>query len=111
MGPGETEKAYYEGGLFFKPGFGAAEWEALKQRLPIGSIISGKVAHQARFGVFIDTDLGFPALAEIPSFGFRGIRFPEDYPGLLSSISGKISGFNEDNRQIRLSDSSVIIQI
>ncbi|MFD2721729.1 hypothetical protein ACFST9_23640 [Hymenobacter monticola] len=99
----ETADAYYEGGMFFKPGFGIDEWEALKQRLPVGSIITGKVVHQALFGVFIDAGLGFPVLMRVTEFGIikpSGLTFPDDYPALGGAISGQFCGFDEGNRQL-----------
>ncbi|MDO7852665.1 hypothetical protein [Hymenobacter convexus] len=103
MQPEEIEDAYYEGGMFFKPGFGVDEWETLKQRLPIGSIITGKVVHQAPFGVFIDAGLGFMVLMRVIEFGLikpNGLVFPDDYPAIGSVISGQFCGFNKGNRQI-----------
>jgi hypothetical protein len=93
MGPEKIKDAYYEGGMFFRPGFGIDEWYALKQRLPIGSIITGKVVHQAPFGVFVDASLGFPVLMHHGSFA-RGTRFPDDYPPLYSELAGQLLGFN-----------------
>jgi ribosomal protein S1 len=103
MFPEEAGDAYYKGGMFFKPGFGIAEWDALKQRLRIGSVITGKVIYQARFGVFVDAGLGFPALMRVTEFGVikpGGLAFPDDYPALGSAISGQFCGFDERNRQL-----------
>jgi hypothetical protein len=93
MAPEEAGDAYYEGGMFFKPSFGIGEWKALKQRLLIGSVITGKVVHQAPFGVFVDAGLGFLILMHYGSFG-PGIRYPDDYPPLHSELSGQILGFH-----------------
>jgi ribosomal protein S1 len=99
MEPEATEYAYYEGGRFFKPGFGIDEWEALKQRFPVGSIITGKVVHQAVFGVFVDAGLGFPFLMHHGSFA-QDTRFPDDYPPLHSELAGRILGFHDGSREI-----------
>jgi len=93
MSPETTEDAYHEGGMFFKPGFGVDEWDALKQHLPIGSIITGKVVRQFPFGVFVDAGLGFPVLMHHGSFA-RGTRFPDDYPPLDSELAGQLLGFH-----------------
>jgi ribosomal protein S1 len=103
MAPGEAGDAYYEGGILFKPGFGSEEWEALKQRLPVSSIITGKVVHQAPFGVFIDAGLGFPVLMRVAEFRVikpSSLAFSDDYPALGEAISGQFCGFNERNRQL-----------
>jgi hypothetical protein len=93
MEPEEADGVYYEGGMFFKPGFGVDKWEALKLRLPLGSTIIGKVVHQALFGVFIDAGLGFPVLMHHGSFVNRTMRFPDDYPPLHSELVGQLLGF------------------
>lgn len=102
MEPEETEGANYEGDTFFKPGFGVDEWEALKLQLSIDTIITGKVVHQAPFGVFIDANLGFHVLMFVAEFNDKGqaLIFPDDFPALNSALSGQFAGFNEINRQI-----------
>ena len=81
-----------------------AAWEALKQHLPSGTILTGTVYIQAQFGVFYDAGLGFPVLINVTEFGKLegGIQFPEDYPPLGSTISGELWGFDENNRQLRV---------
>ncbi|MGI4874655.1 MAG: DUF433 domain-containing protein [Janthinobacterium lividum] len=87
-------------GLFSEPQ--TAAWEALKQRLPLGSVLTGKVYIQAPFGVFYDTGLGFPVLMNVTEFGkLKGpILFPEEYPALGSDMTGYLAQF-DDNRQLR----------
>jgi ribosomal protein S1 len=80
-----------------------ATWETLKKRLPLGTILTGKVYIQAQFGVFYDTGLGFPVLINVPEFGKSegGMVFPDDYPALESTMSGYLAQFDENNRQLR----------
>jgi ribosomal protein S1 len=78
-------------------------WQQVKQELKIGSVLTGKVFTQVIFGVFFDAGLGFPVRMNITDFGIRtveGLQFPEDYPALQSSISGKLAGFDERTHQI-----------
>lgn len=87
-----------------------ATWEALKQQLPLGTLLTGKIYIQAQFGVFYDAGLGFPVLINVPEFGKPegGMLFPADYPPLGSSMSGEVCGFDENNRQIRVAKRFVI---
>jgi hypothetical protein len=80
-----------------------AAWEALKEQLLLGTILTGKVYIQAQFGVFYDAGLGFPVLINVPEFGKPegGMIFPDDYPALESTISGYLAQFDERNRQLR----------
>jgi len=78
-------------------------WQQVKQELAIGQVLTGKVFTQVIFGVFFDAGIGFPVRMNITDFGIEtveGLRFPEDYPALQSSISGKLAGFDESHHQL-----------
>jgi hypothetical protein len=78
-------------------------WLHLKQRLPLGTILTGTVFTQAIFGVFFDAGVGFPVRMNITDFGIeteQGMQFPADYPALNSKITGVLGGFDERNRQL-----------
>jgi ribosomal protein S1 len=78
------------------------KWEQLKQQLPIGSLLTGKVWARMPFGVFFDAGVGFPILLEIIHFGRERVLFPEDFPELASEINGRLVGFSEHNRQLHV---------
>ena len=84
-----------------------ARWEQLKQQLPIGSLLTGKVCARMPFGVFFDSGVGFPVLLKVIHFGIERVRFPEDYPELESVITGQLAGFAEDNRQLHVTIASL----
>jgi ribosomal protein S1 len=84
-----------------------AKWEQLKQRLPIGSLLTGKVWARMPFGAFFDAGVGFPVLLEVIYFGKERARFPEDYPELASELSGRLAGFDNSNRQLRVINASL----
>jgi ribosomal protein S1 len=91
----------------FLSGEYTAQWEQLKQQLPIGSLLTGKVWARMPFGVFFDAGVGFPVLLEVIHFGKKRVHFPDDYPELASQISGRLVGFDKDNRQLRVTNTSV----
>jgi hypothetical protein len=80
----------------------ASAWAALKQRLPLGTMLTGRVYIQAQFGVFYDAGLGFPILINVPEFGKPegGMVFPDDYPALESTMGGYLAQFDDSNRQL-----------
>ncbi|MGI4761802.1 MAG: hypothetical protein ACRYF0_13930 [Janthinobacterium lividum] len=87
-------------GLFSKQQ--TAAWATLKEQLPLGTILTGRVYIQAQFGVFYDAGLGFPVLINVPEFSkLGGIVFPDDYPALESTMSGYLVQFDDGNRQLR----------
>ncbi|MGI4835381.1 MAG: hypothetical protein ACRYFK_18160 [Janthinobacterium lividum] len=72
-------------------------WEHLKQELPLGAPLSGRIFARTHFGVFYDAGVGFPIRINVTDFGKPegGLVFPDDYPALASIISGEVSGFED----------------
>lgn len=78
------------------PAWGSAEqgkdWPEVKAALRIGQAVGGKVIAHAPFGVWIDIDIGFPALLLVVNM--RGAKLHritfEDYPAIGSEIDGRI---------------------
>jgi hypothetical protein len=79
-----------------------AEWNQLKQELPLGTVLTGRVFARAIYGVFFDSGHGFPVLVRVLDFGRPEghTQWPEDYPTLGSRISGLYCGVNEGGRQL-----------
>ncbi|MGI4762592.1 MAG: hypothetical protein ACRYF0_17920 [Janthinobacterium lividum] len=74
----------------------------MKKEVPLGTILSGSIYARMPFGVFYDAGVGFPVLLQVTEFGKPGMNFPNDYPELDSAISGRLAGFSDDNRQVRV---------
>ncbi|WP_303309734.1 hypothetical protein [Hymenobacter sp. BT730] len=78
-------------------------WQQLQTQLPVGTVLTGKVFTQAIFGVFYDAGVGFPVRMNITDFGKQtkhGMRFPDDYPPLNSTIKGRLLGFDNSTYQL-----------
>jgi len=86
----------------------AAAWEQLKQRLPLGRVLTGRVVIRTPFGVFYDAGQQFPVLINVPEFqkpeGY--MVFPNDYPALNSEMSGILVAFDDICYQLRVINSS-----
>jgi ribosomal protein S1 len=79
------------------------EWQSAKASLPAGSRISGTVVARYIFGLFVDIGVGFPALLPITQFDPPPRRRPvviEDYPAVGSPVTGRSVAFDEERRQI-----------
>ena len=79
------------------------EWQSTKAGLPAGSRISGTVVARYIFGLFVDIGVGFPALLPITHFNPPPRRRPvviEDYPAVGSPVTGRSVAFDEERRQI-----------
>ena len=76
-----------------------AEWVAIKQKLPIGSEVSGRVVAAAAFGVWMDIGVQFPALLEVPQLDdFWHDRYPPEG----EMLAAKVLDFRESGRQVYL---------
>lgn len=82
----------------------AAEWEAAKARLPVGSSARGVVVARYHFGVFVDIGVGFPALLGIVRMeGLTPERYLADnWCPVGSSVTAFVGGFDNYGRQIGL---------
>ncbi len=79
------------------------EWQSAKAGLPPGSAVSGRVVARYIFGLFVDIGVAFPAFLPITQFNPPPKRRPvvvDDYPTIGSSVVGRSVGFDEDRRQI-----------
>lgn len=80
-----------------------ADWDALKQRLPIGVSVNGLVVHREPFGVFVDIGVGFPALilvVRLKDADTTPYTSMDMYPTLGADVDGCIYIFDDAKRQI-----------
>ena len=77
--------------------------EELKDSLPIGTKVRGKVIRHALFGIFVSLP-GIPCdgLVEITDFKDTGRMTPMEYPALESTIDAVVLGFKDTGNQIWL---------
>jgi len=79
----------------------ASLWEQAKQHLPLGTILKGPIYARTVFGIFFDAGVGFPVLMKVTDFDTgQKMIFPDNYPQLNSLVTGELSGFDDENRQI-----------
>jgi ribosomal protein S1 len=90
------------------------EWDELQKALPRGSLVKGRVANVAPFGVFVDIGLDprIPVLLEIIHFkviedepGHR-ISHPRDYPEVGEEIEARILAYSVEPHDVRLTQLS-----
>ena len=82
----------------------AEAWDALKQRLPVDSVVDGTVYAKRDYGAWIDLEIGFPALLEI--IYIEGLT-PERYQAgewcpVGSKVRAMVLGYREAGRQVYL---------
>jgi len=78
-------------------------WEALKEAYPLGSRLTGVVAHRAPFGFFVDPERGGLAIVDLGIQHTMGSPLPKDeqrWPALSDSVAGRVVRYREDGHQI-----------
>ena len=84
------------------------DWAAARSRLVVGKSVNGRVIARRLFGVFVDVGVGFPAL--LPVIQFEDARQRcynfEDYPAIGELIKARVVGFDDQNRQVGLTQLS-----
>lgn len=87
----------------------AADWDAVKQQLQIGAVVAGRVVQSEQFGVFFDIGVGFPALIIVVRFT-NADTVPytsmDMYPALHADVGGRIYVFDDNTRQIGVTQQS-----
>ncbi len=80
------------------------QWQALKDRLPVGTRVRGVVARVAPFGVFVTLAHTENCLLPVTHFedGPRVFQL-SDYPAVGSEIEVVVVAHADHNQQIRLS--------
>jgi ribosomal protein S1 len=84
----------------------AAAWEVAKSRCAPGSEVEGIVVARFPFGVFVDIDVGFPALILVTRLRRRVDRqpynSPERFPAIGSAVKARVCVWICSDRQISL---------
>ena len=82
----------------------SSKWARVKEHIPIGKRVNGKVVLIVPFGAFLDIDVGFPALLQRPymsaALAAPGDHLPELRTGQV--ISAEIHVHMDEFRQIGL---------
>ena len=77
-------------------------WEQTKERMPVGTMVSGVVQAHRSFGVFVELDdCPFVGLVQITDFGVAGLS-EDQFPAVGTRIRLTVVGFKESGRQIWL---------
>ncbi|MEI6234349.1 MAG: RNA-binding protein [Planctomycetota bacterium] len=83
------------------------QWNDLKSKLAIGTIVTGEIMAHWRFGAFVSMnriDTPFVGLIEIIDFEdkLRPIT-PRDFPDIETTVRAVVLGFRDSNHQVALS--------
>ncbi len=81
------------------------DWNLAKELIDLGSDVSGVVVHCEQFGVFLDLEVGFPAILEVVRFKHtnrKPLKYPQDYPNVGDIVHGRVFAFSDSFRQIAL---------
>ncbi|MBR1390601.1 MAG: 30S ribosomal protein S1 [Lachnospiraceae bacterium] len=78
-------------------------WNAVAEKFPIGSTVTGTVARMTDFGAFIELAPGVDALLHVSQIAREHIEKPSDVLSVGQQIEAKVVDCNEDEKKISLS--------
>ncbi|MFZ5943470.1 MAG: bifunctional 4-hydroxy-3-methylbut-2-enyl diphosphate reductase/30S ribosomal protein S1 [Bacillota bacterium] len=83
-------------------------WEAVASKYPAGTIVSGKVARIAPFGVFVEIEPGIDGLVHISQLSWERVEKPEDVVSVGQEVKVKVLDVNKDEKKMSLSIKEVM---
>ena len=84
-----------------------ALWHVALAQYPVGSCLTGTVANQARFGVFLDIGL-YPVHALLRITDFAETPDVMGFPAVGEMVTGTVLGHNEGSPQLIISQKPFI---
>jgi ribosomal protein S1 len=83
------------------------EWEAVKRRFPIGTVVTVRVAAAPRFGIFVDLDGGALGIIDIATMKISpdAAKLPLDHdawPKPGENVTGRVIWYRDYNQEIDL---------
>lgn len=77
-------------------------WREVKQQLPVGSMIEGRVIRHEAYGMFVDIGIECEGLIQIVDISDDRPVTPDDYPPIGALVVARVLGFKENGHQVRL---------
>lgn len=86
----------------------ADPWDTLAERMPIGSVVKGKVTKVTDFGAFVEIEEGIEGLVHVSELREERVEKPSDVVKEGDEIEVKIIDINTVDRKIALSAKAVL---
>ncbi|MBS0622399.1 MAG: 30S ribosomal protein S1 [Verrucomicrobia bacterium] len=78
-------------------------WESVKETIPVGSIVKGKVSKIAAFGAFIKLDRGLEALAHVTELSNKPFSKVEDVVKVGDDVTARVIRIDPELKKIAVS--------
>jgi small subunit ribosomal protein S1 len=79
-------------------------WDAVAQRYPVGSVISGRVRNLTDFGAFVEIEDGIDGLIHISDMSWnRRIKHPHEVLKKDDKVQARVTKIDSDNQRLTLS--------
>jgi small subunit ribosomal protein S1 len=78
-------------------------WESLKERHPVGSVISGEVSSITDFGVFVKVDKDIEGLIHVSQLSHEKIENPGDHCKVGDKVEAMVIDIDENKKKVSLS--------
>ncbi|HLV61348.1 MAG TPA: 30S ribosomal protein S1 [Fredinandcohnia sp.] len=84
-------------------------WDTLAERLPVGTVVKGKVTKLTDFGAFVEIEEGIEGLVHVSELREERVEKPSDVVSEGDEIEVKIIDINTVDRKIALSAKAVLL--
>ncbi len=78
-------------------------WENIEKKMPVGSLVKGKVRKIAAFGAFITLDNGVEGLIHVTELSDKAFAKVEDVVAIDDEVTAKVINIDPENNKIALS--------
>jgi len=84
-------------------------WDTLAERMPVGTVVKGKVTKLTDFGAFVEIEEGIEGLVHVSELREERVEKPSDVVSEGDEIEVKIIDINTVDRKIALSAKAVLL--
>ncbi len=84
-------------------------WDTIEKKMPVGSIVKGKVTKITAFGAFVKLDNGIEGLVHVSELSDQAFRKVEDVVSENSEIQAKVLKIDREHKRVSLSIKEFLI--
>lgn len=89
---------------------GTNPWELIEEKMPVGTLVKGKVTKIAAFGAFVDLDGGLEGFIHVTELSDQAFGKVEDVISKGDTVAAKVIKIDVENKKINLSIKEHLIE-
>jgi small subunit ribosomal protein S1 len=89
---------------------GTNPWESIEKKMPVGSLVKGKVTKTAAFGAFVELEGGIEGLIHVTELSDQAFGKVEDVVSKNDDVTAKVMKIDSEHKKIALSIKEYLIE-